>query len=143
MASYPKTIANFSISLLIGVAMTVLLFIFQPLLTKFANVSKQKERGHAVVIQQYTPPPPPDLFEEERIEEKQKVTETQREQQVQRVQAPRIDMAMSGLTGSLGGTIAISTGLNKDFKISDSLFASAFKLSDVDERPRIMRSMPP
>jgi protein TonB len=135
--------ANFSLSLLAGMAITVLLFVFQPLLTKFANLSKPKERGHAVVIQQYKPPPPPELQEEERIEEKQKTTQSQKEQQVQRVQRPKIDMAMSGLTGGLGGTIEISNVLKKDFKVSDSLFVSAFKLSEVDEPPRLTKSLPP
>ncbi|MBN1907648.1 MAG: TonB family protein [Deltaproteobacteria bacterium] len=143
MASYQKTMANFSLSLLAGIAITVLLFVFQPLLTKFANLSKTKERGHAVVIQQYKPPPPPELQEEERIEEKQKTTQNQKEQQMQRMQRPKIDMAMSGLTSGLGGTIEIGNVLNKDFKVSDSLFVSAFKLSEVDEPPRLTKSLPP
>jgi protein TonB len=143
MASYQKTMANFSLSLLAGIAITDILFVFQPLLTKFANLSKTKERGHTVVIQQYKPPPPPEFQEEERIQEKQKTTQTQKEQQIQRMQRPKIDMAMSGLTGSLGGTIEISSVLNKDFKVSDSLFVSAFKLSEVDEPPKPIKTMLP
>ncbi|NLD38317.1 MAG: TonB family protein [Desulfatiglans sp.] len=143
MASYQKAMANFSFSLLAGIAITVLLFVFQPLLTKFANLSKTKERGHSVVIQQYKPPPPPELQEEERIEEKKKTTQTPKEQQVQRMQRPKIDMAMSGLTSGLGGTIEIGDVLKKDFKVSDSLFVSAFKLSEVDEAPKVLRALPP
>ncbi|MDM7919885.1 MAG: energy transducer TonB [Methanosarcina sp.] len=145
MANYQKTIANYSISVLVAIGMTVLLFIFQPLLTKFANMSTKKERGHAVVIQAYKEPPPPMLEEEERVEEKQKTAETKQDQQVQRMQRPKIDMAMSGLTGSLSGTIEISSVLKKgdDFKVSDSLFVSAFKLSEVDEPPKTLRAPPP
>jgi periplasmic protein TonB len=143
MANYQKTIANYSISLLVAMAMTIVLFVFQPLLTKFANMSTKKERGHAVIIQQYKEPPPPDLEEDEKIEEKQKTMQNKTaEQQLQRIARPKIDMAMSGLTGSLGGTIEISNVLKKDFKVSDSLFVSAFKLNEVDEKPKIVRQVP-
>lgn len=141
MANYQKTMANVTISLLAGMAMTVLFFLFQPLLTKFANLSTKEKKGHAVVIQQYKPPPPPELMEEERIEEKAR-TEQPKTKEQQRVVRPKIDMAMSGLTGSLGGTIEISNVLKKDFKVSDSLFVSAFKLNEVDEAPKVLRQVP-
>ncbi len=145
MANYQKTIANFSISILVAMAMTVLLFIFQPLLTKFANLTTHKERGHAVVIQAYKEPPPPEILEEERIEEKKKTPQTQKAQeQLQKKVRPKFDMAMSGLTGALGGTIEIGSILKKgeDLKISDSLFISAFKLSEVDEPPKTLKTVP-
>jgi periplasmic protein TonB len=146
MANYQKTIANFSISIIVAMAMTVVLFVFQPLLTKFANMSTKKERGHAVIIQEYKEPEPPELEEEERVEEKQKTAQNQKtQQQIQKAARPKFDMAMAGLTGTLGGTIEIGNVLKKgeDFKVSDSLFVSAFKLSEVDEPPRVLRSVQP
>jgi protein TonB len=43
----------------------------------------------------------------------------------------------------MGGTIAIGGLLKSDFEVSDSLFVSAFNLNEVDQKPRVIRQIPP
>ena len=137
-----KTIANLPLSLLTALIVTSLLFIAIPLLTKFSGTRKKRENVHHVLISQRKPPPPPELEEEEKLEEVKKAEQPKAKQQ-QRMSRPKIDMAMPGLGGALGGTIAIGGLLKQDFEVSDSLFVSAFKLNEVDQPPRVLRALPP
>jgi protein TonB len=52
--------------------------------------------------------------------------------------APRLNLGAAG--SGIGG---IQISMNQDFNVSDSLFMSAFNMSEVDQPPRPMRTFPP
>lgn len=137
-----KTIANIPLSGVVAIAVTTLLFIGLPLLTQFQVGMKKRDRSQAVLISQRKPPPPPEPERDEKIEQKQK-QEPKKAKKAQKIARPKIDLQLPTFGGGIGG-IKISGLINKnDFDISDSLFVSAFNLNEVDQPPRVLRSMMP
>ncbi|MFC1494178.1 energy transducer TonB [Thermodesulfobacteriota bacterium] len=137
-----KTIANIPLSLLVALLVTTLLFIGLPLLTQFQTGMEKRDRVQAVLISQRKPPPPPEPERDEKIEQKKK-QEPKKAKKAQRVARPKVDLQLPSFSGGIGG-ISISGLINKDdFAMSDSLFVSAFKLNEVDQEPKVLRSMLP
>jgi protein TonB len=143
MSIKTKTIANIPVSALVGFVVTSLLFIAIPLLTKISTMHKTKTRGQSVMISQRKPPPPPEPEQEEKLEEQKKREAPKEAQKRQRMPQPKLNVPSSSLTAGMGGTIAISGLLKSEFEVSDSLFVSAFNLNEVDQKPRIIRQIPP
>jgi periplasmic protein TonB len=143
MSIKTKTIANIPTSVLVAFVVTALLFIAIPLLTKISTMHKRERRGQSLMISQRKPPPPPEPEMEEKLEEMKKREAPRKSQQQKRMPRPSLNIQSSGLTASMGGTIAIGGLLKSDFEVSDSLFVSAFKLTEVDQKPRIIRQIPP
>lgn len=137
-----RSIVNLPISALVALIVTSLLFIAIPLLTKFSRNKSKRENVHHVLISQRKPPPPPELEKEEKIEQKKR-EEVKKTPKKKRMARPKLNLAMTNLNSGLGGTIAISGLLNSDFEVSDSLFVSAFNLSEVDQQPRLLRAIAP
>jgi periplasmic protein TonB len=139
--------SNFSIpaGILAAVILTVLFFVAQPILTELSVTKTGDRKYKPVVISQRKPPPPPEEDDmDEKVEQKSKTPEAVRTAQAVRTSAPKIDMAAAGFGGGgLGGQIEIGSTLKKEFTISNSLFVSAFKISEVDQPPRTLRATPP
>ncbi len=143
MSIKTKTIANLPLSVLVALVVTCLLFIAIPLLTKISTMKKKREKVHHVMISQRKPPPPPEPEQEEKLQEQKKQEAPKKAQQKQRMPQPKLNVPSSGLTAGMGGTIEIGGLLKQDFEVSDSLFVSAFNLNEVDQKPRVIRSVPP
>ena len=144
MAIYQKTVTNLPLSIIAAIALTIVLFVAQPLLVKFSVNMTKREKGVSVIISQRKPPPPREFEKEEKLEEVHKQQEVKKTPKEARMSRPKIDMATPGISGAgLAGTIAIGGLLKKDFKVSDSLFVSAFNLNEVDQPPRVLRALPP
>jgi protein TonB len=138
-----KTIANIPLSVIVALFVTTLLFIGLPLLTQFQTTMKKRDRVQAVLISQRKPPPPPEPERDEKIEQKKKQQQPKKAKRTQRMSRPKVDLQLPSF-GSGIGTISISGLINKeDFAMSDSLFVSAFKLNEVDQAPKVLRSMMP
>lgn len=142
MAIKTKSIASLPLSVLVALIVTTLLFIAIPLLTKISTMKKKREKVHHVLISQRKPPPPPEPEKEEKLEEKKREA-PKKAQQRQRMPQPRLNVPTNSLTAGMGGTIAISGLLRSDFEVSDSLFVTAFNLNEVDQKPRVVRQIPP
>lgn len=146
MSIHQKSILNLPLSLVAAMLLTVIFFVAQPLLVKFSVPKDKKDRSHSVLISQRKPPPPQEFEEDKEMEQVKKADKPKdAAKQATKFSRPRIDMAMSGLSGGgVGlGTIEISTLLKQEFQVSDSLFVSAFKLNEVDQPPRTLRALPP
>jgi len=122
---------------------TALLFVALPLLTQFQRSYNKKERVQSILIRSRKPAPPPAEDRDQPKKQEMKQKETQKKtKQTQRTQvkfdAPRVNLASGG--SGVGG---IKIGMVSDFKISDSLFMSAFNLNEVDQPPRVVRVFPP
>ena len=143
MAIKTKTIANLPLSVLVALIVTTLLFIAIPLLTKISTMKKKREKVHHVLISQRKPPPPPEPEQEKKLEEQKKREQPKKAKQRQRMPQPKLNVPTNSLTAGMGGTIAISGLLNSDFEVSDSLFVTAFNLSEVDQPPRLVRAVQP
>jgi protein TonB len=144
MAIYQKNITNLPVSILAAIALTIILFVAQPLLVKFSVNMAKRQKGVSVIISQRKPPPPPELEKEDKLEEVKKQQEVKKSPKQAQMARPKIDMPAAGISGAgLAGTIAIGNLLNKNFKVSDSLFVSAFNLNEVDQPPRVLRALPP
>ncbi|MFC1839352.1 energy transducer TonB [Thermodesulfobacteriota bacterium] len=142
MSISKKTIVTHLVSVLFGLLCTAITFICIPMLTHFSNTSTKKEQQHHVLISQRKPPPPPSPERDEELEQKKR-QQPKEVKKTARVSRPKIDLQVSTFGSNIGG-IKISGLINKDdFDISDSLFVSAFKPSEVDQPPRVLRAMPP
>ena len=142
MDTYKKTIAKYPLSLFFGLFCTAMTFVCIPMLTNLSIKSSTREQYQHVLISQRKPPPPPAPDRDEAVQE-MKRQEPKRSQKVESVSRPKIDLQVPAF-GSDIGVIKISGLVNKnDFKISDSLFVTAFNISEVDQPPRVLRAMPP
>ena len=143
MAIKTKTIANIPVSALMALVVTTLLFIAIPLLTQISTMSKKREKFQRIQVSNTRPPPPPEPEKEKRLEEQKKQDQPKQAKQRQRMPRPKLNVASSGLSADMGGTIAISGLLRSDFSVSDSLFVSAFNLNEVDQPPKLIRAVNP
>jgi len=138
-----KSIVNLPFSALVALVVTILIFIAIPLLTKISTMRKTTVRTHNVLIAQRKPAPPPEPEKEKKLEEQKRKAEPQKAQKRERMPQPKLNIPTSGLSAGMGGTIAISGLLNSDFKVSDSLFVSAFNRDEVDQAPSLLRAVQP
>jgi periplasmic protein TonB len=147
MTAHIQNRSSFSIpvGILAAVILTVLFFVAQPILTKLSVTKTGEKKYKPLVISQRKPPPPPEEDDlDQKVEQKEKIAETPRQSQARLASTPKIDMAAAGMGGGgIGGTIEIGSVLKREFQISDSLFVSAFKISEVDQPPRPLKTTPP
>lgn len=128
---------------LFALLVTAVLFVALPLLTQFQHANKKEKRAQGILISSRRPAPPPAEDRDQPRQQEMKKSETQKKiKQTQRTQvkfeAPHVSLATGG--SAVGG---IKIGMVSDFKISDSLFMSAFNLNEVDQPPRPIRTFPP
>ena len=144
MAIRARSIANLPFSGVVASIVTGLLFISIPFLTEVSTMRKKGEKIHHVLISQRRPPPPPEPKQEEKLEELKKRAESKKAQQKQSIPHPKYIVPTSiGLTADMQGTIEISVPLKQDFQVTDSLFAVAFNINEVDQKPRVIRAAHP
>lgn len=146
MTAHIQNRSSFSIpaGILAAVILTILFFVAQPILTKLSVTKTTDKKYKPLVISQRKPPPPPEEDDmDEKVEQKTKASEAPKQAQAMR-SAPKMDMAAAGFGGGgLGGQIEIGSVLKKEFQVSNSLFVSAFKISEVDQPPRTLKATPP
>lgn len=131
------------VSVLSGVIMTVLLFVALPLLTQIQRTHTRKSDLVQVLISTRKPPPPPSEDRDKPMEQAPVKKEFQNKTSQSRRTRPKFDVPRASLsmgTGSIGG---IEIDVVSDFKVSDSLFMSAFTPTQVDQPPRAIRTFPP
>ena len=138
-----NSISGLPASVLVASIATSLLFISIPLLTKISTITGGGIKRTPISISPRKPQPPPEPEQEERLEEIKKNKPPEKAPPRQRMPQPRLNIPANGLTEGLGGTIPISTFLKQDFKVTESLFASALTLKEVDKRPRPVRQFEP
>jgi protein TonB len=127
-----------------AIIVTAMLFLALPLLTQIQSKFTKEKSISTVMISSRKPPKPPPPDRDKKIEKREaKKVESQKRKSV--TARPRFDLPRVSLSSSLhvGGGIKISSITRKDFNISDSAFARAFKLTEVDQPPRVLRSIPP
>lgn len=137
-----KTFIGLPFSLFLGIVITVALFMFLPILTEFQQTVQTTQIVHAVLISQRKPAPPPPPEQDKELEQ-QKFVQPKRAKLVTQETRSRIVLPTVNLGSAVGGVIAISNLVNKNFKINNSLFATAFNLSQVDKPPRILHRVQP
>jgi protein TonB len=142
--SYKSTFFMVPVGILSAIIVTAMLFLALPILTQIQSKFTRETRISTVMISSRKPPKPPAPDRDKKIEKREaKKVESQKKRA--ETARPRIDLPRVSLSSSLrlGGGINIASISRKDFNISDSAFARAFKLTEVDQPPRILRSIPP
>lgn len=142
MGIFKKTIVEYLLSVLLGLICATITFISIPLLSKISIKHSRNIQYQHVLITQRRPPQPPPPENDRRIEPQER-QQPKQAQKRQNMPQPELNIPTSNLTAGLGGTIAISGLLKTDFEVSDSLFVTAFKSIEVDQPPRLLRSVPP
>ena len=143
MATTKKTIFSIPVSVLVALLITTILFVGIPLLTKLSEMRPQQNVVKAVLISQAEPPPPPEPEQREEVKKKELKKESKQKKRKTQRARPQRNFQLSGLSGGLAGTIAIGGLVDTKFEVSDSLFATAFNLNEVDQPPRAVRPVTP
>jgi len=134
---------GFLVSILSGVIVTLILFVALPLLTRVHRDYHRASRFVPVLISNRKPPPPPsedrDKPREQELVQREMERKTVQPQRTQpRFDIPRVPLSMEG-----GTVVGIEIAMVTDFEVSDSLFMSAFNITEVDQPPRPIRTFPP
>ncbi len=145
METSPKsTFFMVPVGIFSAIIVTTMLFLALPLLTQIQSKFSREKRVSTVMISSRKPPKPPEPDRDKKIEKREaRKVESQKKKAV--TARPRIDLPRVSLSSSLNlaGGIEISSISRKDFNISDSAFATAFRLTEVDQPPRVLRPVPP
>ncbi len=143
MDTTKKSIFNIPVSVLVALVITTILFVGIPLLTKLSEMRPQKEVIKAVLISQAEPPPPPEQEQREEVKKKELKKENKTKKTQKQRSRPQRNYQLSGLSGGMAGTISIGGLVETKFEVSNSLFATAFNLNEVDQPPRAVRPVTP
>jgi len=151
MGTYQQESSIFSNSIGIfgAVIATAVLFVLLPLLTQLPRKSTEIKEGTQIIIQQRKTVK---AVETKKRVEEEKPREIQKQQTAKtQTNAPKFEMVAGGAAAGIGGTVKI--GMVSDgslqgagqnlFKVPTSLYASAFKISEVDQPPQVLRSVQP
>ncbi len=125
-----------------ALVVTTILFMLLPMLTQFQKSYQKRQRVYHVLISQRRPPPPPEPERDKKIEQKE-IKKPKKAQKRTQPTRPKIDVPRANLGAGLGGTIQISGLLSTDFKVSDSLFVTAFSPNEVDQPPSTLSVFEP
>jgi protein TonB len=144
METYKRHILPIQTGILVGVVVTAILFMGLPLLTQMQRAFSTKKESTRILISSAKPPPPPeperDKKELEKPEKKApKKTTAKKLSAVPKIEVPSFNMPGAAISGS----ISIGGLSQTEFNIDASLFATAFELSQVDQKPSVLRSIPP
>lgn len=132
------------VSVLSGVIMTAVLFLALPLLTRIhQNHQSTWDRAHSVLLISQRPPPPPPEDRDRPKEQELVQKEIQKTTRKAPRARPKFDIPKVTLAVGAGGIGGIEIGVVTDFKVSGSLFMSAFNPTEVDQPPRAIRTFPP
>ncbi len=135
---------SFLASIFSGVLVTTFLFVALPLLSQLHVTHTTRGGGiRSVLLNNRKPPPPPSEERDKPREQKLVRKEIQKKTAPPQRTQPKFDIPKVGLSVKSIGTVAIKIGTVRDFKVSNSLFMSAFSLTEVDQPPRAIRTFPP
>jgi protein TonB len=139
----PGNYTAYLASILSGVIVTVLLMVALPLLTRIHRDVVRREGFVPVLVSSRKPPPPPS--EDRDKPRKQEPVEKEIQAKVEQPQRAQPKFDIPKVTLSMGSGIigGIEIDMVSDFEVSDSLFMSAFRLTEVDQPPRAVRTFPP
>ena len=144
MGIYKKHILPVQTGILFGVVVTSLLFMGLPLLTQIQRPHSNSEEGAHILISNTKPPPPPEPERDKKEPEKPKKKEVKKTTNKKVATAPKIKIPSFSMPGAaISGSINIGLVEKKDFNIDSSLRATAFKLTEVDQKPKILRYIDP
>lgn len=143
MDEFKVRINGLPLGLLSALFVTLLLFIALPLLTQFQPSHKRTEKTRGVLISTRRPPPPPAEDRDEPKKQEMKDREIKKQTQQQQRTRPKFETPKVSLGSGGTGVGGVKIAMVSDFKISDSLFMSAFNLNEVDQPPRPIRVFPP
>ena len=135
-----KSISSLPASALVASIATGLLFISIPLLTKISTIHKPIDKFDSVRITQYKPPPPPEPEQEEKLEEIKKQETLKKTEPREVIPRTRLNLASNNLNAGTFGTIQINNLLTQDIKVTESIYASAYRPNEVDQQPSPVRT---
>lgn len=131
------------IGLLSAIIVTSTLFVVLPVLTQFQRTAKPRDTVKGILISSRTPQPPPAEDRDEPKKQEMKQKEVKKEVKQTRKVQPKFDVPKVTLGGAGVGIGGIQISQVQDFNVSDSLFMSAFNVSEVDQPPRQVRTFQP
>jgi len=133
------------IGLVIAGVVNAILFLGLPVLTQIQRSYQEQKYQDSILLARYNPPKPPDVLKERKIKDKElkSVKESKSLKKTSTAQ-PKIDIpkfSFAAGAGDLAGSVQISNP--KQPTLTTSLFQTAFTLAEVDQPPRILRSIEP
>lgn len=143
MSIYGTHKSGFLVSVLAGVIVTTLLLIAIPLLTRFHRDTSQNRGFVPVLVSSHKPPPPPSEDRDHPRKQEPVQKEIQKKVKHSRQAKPKFDIPKVPLSMGNSAIGAIEIAMVSDFEISESLFMSAFRMTEVDQKPRTIRTFPP
>ena len=129
---------------------TGLLFVLLPLLTQVSRPKVETKEQTQIMIFQHKTQKAPEVIKRQE-ETKPREVKTQKIVE-QKTQMPEFEVLAGGAAGAgIAGTVSIGLvekgslqGTGKDlFKVDSSLYATAFALNEVDQRPQVIRRVDP
>ncbi len=143
MDEFKVRMSGLPVGLVSALFVTLVLFIALPLLTQFQPSHKAHEKKQGILISTRKPPPPPAEDRDEPKKQEMKEKKVQKQTQKQNRARPKFEAPKVALGSGGSGVGGVKIAMVQDFAISDSLFMSAFKLSEVDQPPRAIRVFAP
>lgn len=131
--------------LVVAAVVNAILFMGLPILTQIQRSYQEREYQDSIMLARYQPPKPPDILKERKIkDEKPKSVKNKQESKKltsskPKIAIPKFNLAVGG--EGLSGSVAIASP--KQPTLTTSLFQTAFTLAEVDQPPRILRSIEP
>lgn len=143
MGSILKKITGFLIEITIAAVIASLFLVFMPMLSHIERSYREGRYESPILLTTHKPPKPPDIDKKKSREHKlKKVKKTQKHKSRQKskpkLDIPRFDFAMGG---DLAGGIQIAAPVRQG--LTSGAFRTAFKLSEVDQPPRLIRKIDP
>ena len=142
MKSIPKKLTGFLIEAAIATVVAGLFLMLMPMLNQIQRSHRDGGYVNPILLTVHKPPKPPDMDKKKSKEQKLKKvkkTETKKSKQKSKpkLDIPRFDFAMGG---DLAGGLQIAA---PDRGLTSGVFRTAFRLSEVDQPPRLIRKIDP
>lgn len=144
MDTVKRTFSGIPIALVIAGVVNAILFMGLPILTQIQRSYQERAYQDSILLARYQPPKPPDVLKERKIrDEKPKSVKKKQAKKLTttrpKIALPKFNLATGG--ANLSGGVQISTP--RQPTLTTSLFQTAFTLAEVDQPPRILRSIEP
>lgn len=145
MRSFCKRVSVFLLLTAIVLIVNAGLFMGMPLLSHIQRSFSHRNYENPILLTAHKPPKPPDAEKEKQLREKKprkikKKTSKKQPTSKPKIDIPKFDFAMGG--SDLSGGLQISMA-PKQKDLRASMLNTAFKLSEVDQPPRIIRKLAP
>jgi protein TonB len=130
-----------------AIIVTIILFVLLPLLTQIPREKREARESGALLINIKRSEKPVERKRSQLDDRPKDLTRTQ--QQKRSSGAPQFELASAtGVGSNLSQTLAIGniskpSDLKDKFRVSSSLYDTAFRITEVDTPPQVLRSVPP